>query len=666
MWPRPPRTPLGRAVRSLAALPLAGVLVVGVGASPEHCPAVETADLQRAAEAAVGWFTANQNADGTWLYSYATGDADAEPGYNAVRHNGAVMGLYQAAAAGIPGAAESADRGLGWVFDRVVSRGPGSAQADGDRAPTGATALLVAGLVQRRAVTSDHGYDGRLLRLGQFLVAQVEPSGAVLADYDLDAGKPVAHEYSKYYTGETYWALAHLGQAFPDGPWMDAARRVGHYLATERDDAEGYWPPIPDHWAADGLGEIAEAGVELGDDEIAYARSQAELFGMQVRWVSQRFGPWGRFVRGEFVPRGGGYGVLGEGLTAFWRAARADSRLSDVDPAIGARATCIAALAIEAQSTSGGPKVEGAWFRDGVTRMDDQQHALAALLRTEAIVRAQGVPAMSGTGDHDVSPPLWLAVLAIVAALNPPRARFAVPHSAAGDDDGRVAPPALAGTGGLVVLVAVIALAGLSRPFLDALHASRPQFRLAAGGLAVLAGLLDLVCRPPRPQPALPAWRASLVPVTVPALLRPALVVLAVATGADLAWPSSASPCTPPWDRSPCSPTPPHVGRAGRRPPWPPCSSRPASCLSSTGSTLCDGRALDAPGGVHGGAFTPGLRGRCGKRPRPGFSPEAGRGVTTWKGNDPRALSPRREAILGRSAETLAVTRAQLMKNATR
>ena len=33
-------------------------------------------------------------------------------------------------------------------------------------------------------------------------------------------------------------------------------------------------------------------------------------------------------------------------------------------------------------------RVEGAWFRDGETRMDDQQHALAALLRTQAIVRA--------------------------------------------------------------------------------------------------------------------------------------------------------------------------------------------------------------------------------------------------------------------------------------
>ena len=50
--------------------------------------------------------------------------------------------------------------------------------------------------------------------------------------------------------------------------------------------------------------------------ELAYARSQAGLFGGQVRWVSQQEGPWGRFVRGNHIVRGGGYGVVGEALTS--------------------------------------------------------------------------------------------------------------------------------------------------------------------------------------------------------------------------------------------------------------------------------------------------------------------------------------------------------------
>ena len=72
--------------------------------------------------------------------------------------------------------------------------------------------------------------------------------------------------------------------------------------------------------------------------ELAYARSQASLFGGQVRWVSQQAGPWGRLVRGGHIVRGGGYGVLGEALTGLWRVAEADSRLADLRVPIAERA----------------------------------------------------------------------------------------------------------------------------------------------------------------------------------------------------------------------------------------------------------------------------------------------------------------------------------------
>jgi len=38
---------------------------------------------------------------------------------------------------------------------------------------------------------------------------------------------------------------------------------------------------------------------------------------------------------------------------------------------------------------------------------------------------------------------------------------------------------------------------------------------------------------PPSPEPALPGWRAALVPVAVPLTLRPALILLAVSADAD-------------------------------------------------------------------------------------------------------------------------------------
>ena len=137
-----------------------------------------------------------------------------------------------------------------------------------------------------------------LRRLGRFLVAQTEPSGAVLASYDDAAGAPVAGVYSKYYTGETYWALARLHRLFPEEGWGEVADRIGAYIAAERDEVEDYWPPLPDHWAAYGLAETVAfddrpSELPLTEDELAYARRQAGLFGAQVRWVSQRFGPWG-------------------------------------------------------------------------------------------------------------------------------------------------------------------------------------------------------------------------------------------------------------------------------------------------------------------------------------------------------------------------------------
>ncbi len=300
---------------------------------------------------------------------------------------------------------------------------------------TGATALLAAGLDIRRAATGDTRYDEELHELGRFLVAQTEPSGAVLAEYDAARGAPVAGEYSKYYTGEAYWALARLHRTFPDEGWGEAADRIGAYLSTSRDEVEDHWPPIPDHWAAYGMSETVEfperGRPPLTGDELSYARSQAELFGAQARWLAQRNGPWGALVRGSYVPRGGWYGVIDEAMTGWWLTAGADPRLADLRAPIAERATCIAGLAVEMQSDaedaagSARPEaVEGAWFAEGETRMDDQQHALAGLLRTIPIVEA---------GEADSSGPdgpsgwLWAAVLLL--ALNPARAAFGIPRA---------------------------------------------------------------------------------------------------------------------------------------------------------------------------------------------------------------------------------------------
>jgi small neutral amino acid transporter SnatA (MarC family) len=551
--------PVNRVVRAGATLALGLILVFGVAAPPERCPTVTGAELRASAQAAVDWFARNQHADGSWLYDYNAETDTAKPEYNVVRHAGAVMGLYQGAAAGLPRALESGDRGTDWTLDRLTTRDDWTAVFLGGEIATGATALFVAGLDIRREATGDTRHDALMRRLGRFLVAQTEPSGAVLASYDSARDRPVPGQYSKYYTGEAYWALARLHLTFPREGFGEVADRIGAYLATKRDHVEGHRWPIEDHWAAYGLAttvRFPERGrPPLTGDERDYARSQAELFGTETRWISQRLGPWGGLVRGPHEPRGGGYGVMGEGLTGLWRTALADPGLADLRGPVAERASCMAGLAIEAQSDAreaarekNPSRVEGAWFRDGETRMDDQQHALAALLRTRAIVRAGGgsdgsddvTPAIlraggGSDGSDDETPAAWLWALVLLLALNPARAAFGLPRGArgAGERARGGSTLELALLGGAAGAVLVVAAYALGPALLDALYVSDPSFRTAAGLVALVAGIADLIRRPPRSEPALAGRRAALVPVAIPLVARPALLILALGAGAD-------------------------------------------------------------------------------------------------------------------------------------
>ena len=64
-----------------------------------------------------------------------------------------------------------------------------------------------------------------LLRLGRFLTAQTDESGAVIAQFDTNTMEPDADSRSKYYTGEAYWALARLHRTFPDAGFGAASDR---------------------------------------------------------------------------------------------------------------------------------------------------------------------------------------------------------------------------------------------------------------------------------------------------------------------------------------------------------------------------------------------------------------------------------------------------------
>jgi hypothetical protein len=316
------------------------------------------------------------------------------------RHAGVMMSLYQLAArTGDEKALAAGERGLRFLRANLVGHGDWTAFAEPGRdARLGASALAVAALIHRRLATGDREDDDLIRAIARFLVAQQQPDGSVLGVWSARTGRPVPGEYSKFGTGEALWALALVERLFPGEGWDRPARRLAHYVATRRDDVEGYVLVFPDHWAAYGLAELGPSF--LGEAEIAYARRLAGAFGLMSRLEAQS-GPSGlrRLFRGE-PASGAGLGSIGEGVAALWRLSLVEPRLADLSDDLAERLRCRASRTVERQTdaaeASDWPRPDltrGAWFsEDGYTQMDDQQHALSALLATLPLLETSRNP----------------------------------------------------------------------------------------------------------------------------------------------------------------------------------------------------------------------------------------------------------------------------------
>lgn len=368
----------GAAVWLVSLVGLRAVVV-----QPESCGDASLDHRRAAAQRAVDWLVVNQRPDGTWLYRYDRDTGTDLGGYNVVRHAGVTMSLEQAAAAGLDGAAIAAERGLAWV-DHNLYDGPGfrALAQDGSAIRVGATGLLIAALVERRDRTGSTDRDELLHDLGAFLETVVNERGQVLGEWDPVTGEPVPESWNQFFTGEVMWALALLHREFPDAGYDATVLRIADYLTTERDDVEGWWPDVPDHWAAYGFAAMTEwpGGAPLTAEHLAFIRKQMGFQSMQIRWESQRTGGWwSHHTRGRHA-LGAGVGTVGEALD-HWLivAARVPALNRHVD-ALHERAACTAGVLINRQAISDAAEEHGAWFQFGVTQMDDQQHALSALL----------------------------------------------------------------------------------------------------------------------------------------------------------------------------------------------------------------------------------------------------------------------------------------------
>jgi hypothetical protein len=357
-------------------------------AAPERCPDVTVAQVRASALAGARWIARNQHPDGSFLYEYSRTGGEL-PTYNAVRHAGATLALYNAAAVDRE-FLRAGDRALRWMLDRLVERRGWSALPDGGWAPLGGDALMLAALAERRVVTGDARYDGVMQALGRFIVASQRPDGGFFLAYDLDTDDFVREGTSRYYPGEATWALARLANAgIGGGPWRAAAVRGGDFIALHRDDVENVsYPPLNDHWGAYAFAEMARWPAT--DAQLDYARLLYGRFQLLLRSQEQRdSGGLYAFTHSR-ARRGAAVGTWVEGQAALARLARVDARLRSRSAAIEQSATCGAAMLVRRQlhsSTDG--RVDGAWYAHGSTRVDDAQHPISALLAVATLMEGK-------------------------------------------------------------------------------------------------------------------------------------------------------------------------------------------------------------------------------------------------------------------------------------
>jgi hypothetical protein len=356
-----------------------GIALLRVVVVPaESCPPVAPASARGAIDQGADWLVRGQRLDGRFLYGYRADTDEVSPDYNTTRHAGVMDALYRA------GRIEAADAGLAYARRNTVSDAGWIAFAPApENASAGANALLLAALVHRRQVTGDRRYDGLARGIARFLAAQTLADGSVLNEWSRATEEPVAGSFGKFSTGETFYAFALMNGEFPGEGWDAYAHRIAAYLATSRDEAEGYPLRQADHWAAYGLAELAQDG--LTPTEAEYARWLAGYFGFLVRFDSQHVGR----IFGGALGSGAALGVVGEGTAALWRAAGSDPRLEDLRADLAERVGCEAGILVDRQTapSNPNPNERGAWFHDDYTQMDDQQHAIAALIAAQEVLR---------------------------------------------------------------------------------------------------------------------------------------------------------------------------------------------------------------------------------------------------------------------------------------
>jgi hypothetical protein len=228
------------------------------------------------------WLTRVVRPNGAFYYIYRPAkETYDEHAYNAIRHAGTTYALFQ-----VYGAVRddeilsAAEKVAAFIRDAAVDAGDGHGKAYVSEGvmKLGGQALALVALLERRRVTHNTSLDPVINGLATFMLAmevQQEP-GRYHQSYDPQTRTLLLTPDSDYYPGECLLALTRLAAQFPDGPYLEAARRAAAFLIHVRDGDVITCGAIPreDHWLAMALSELYR--LEPNPDYAAVAYLQAE------------------------------------------------------------------------------------------------------------------------------------------------------------------------------------------------------------------------------------------------------------------------------------------------------------------------------------------------------------------------------------------------------
>ncbi|HEX8126704.1 MAG TPA: hypothetical protein VF548_14105 [Allosphingosinicella sp.] len=209
----------------------------------------EPAPADEAGRAGAAYLARNVLSNGRFRYLVDPATGRSGPGYNLLRHAGALMALgiwagRLSEAEALPAMARSAD----FLLERVSKAGPGGRPClvSKGRAKLGGSALLILALLEKdAALGSDRNFE-LCEGLADYLVSQQCASGAFASIHRIDGGEARPF-HSDYYPGQAVLALLRF-HAAAGSPRHLAAGLAGASHLLEREPLPLQPTDVADHW----------------------------------------------------------------------------------------------------------------------------------------------------------------------------------------------------------------------------------------------------------------------------------------------------------------------------------------------------------------------------------------------------------------------------------